>query len=47
MRGSLPMTDPWDDCVFTYIYYKNQPYVSKYIQYMDCMGYNGWFIIPI
>ena len=27
----IPMMDPWDDCIITYIYHKNQSNIGKYI----------------
>ena len=30
-----PMTDPWDDCIFTYMYPKSQPFLRKYTVYIQ------------
>ena len=39
-RWFNPMTDPWDDCIFTYIYHKNHLNVGKYTSPMDHLGMN-------
>ena len=35
----LPMTDPWDDCIFTYTFSLNGKFRYRYNRPMDLVGY--------
>jgi len=43
-----PMMDPWDDCIFTYIWLNVKVHVGKYTNPMDPMGNlkGAWTLKP-
>ena len=44
-RYMLPMTDPWDDCIFTYTFSLNGKFRYRYNRPMDLVGYEKWWFV--